>query len=233
MPTPPKKTAAAPQKITAWSFSRLNDYRKCAKYAFFKHVLRMKEPGNDAMARGASIGEEAEKFAKAKPRTKCPESLACFEEEFRELQKNIVSCELEWAFTKEWKPTGWFDDDAWCRVKTDCCYRVKKTDRLRVIDFKTGKERESHMEQLDLYALAGLLMEPDVEEVQVELWYLDLGVLRPDEPKIYTRADVPALKKKWEKETKPMLTDGRFQEKPNNGCRYCHFSKAKGGPCKF
>lgn len=234
MPTPPKKSAtAAVNKITAWSFSRWNDYRKCAKFAYFKHVLRLKEPGNDAMARGAAIGEEAEKFAKAKKRAKCPPSLATFEQEFRDLQGRVIMSEEEWAFTSAWTKTGWFDRDAWCRVKVDCAYVDEARNILVVIDYKTGKINEQHLEQLSLYALAGLLMEPTVDGVEVQLWYLDQGVQKPDEQKIYPRSDEAKLKKEWAKNTKPMLSDGRFAEKPGNACRWCHFSKAKGGPCKY
>lgn len=231
MPTPPKPTAAT-QRLTAWSFSRWNDYRKCAKYAFFKHVLRMKEPGNDAMERGGKIGDAAEAFATASTRKKCPPELQTFEQEFRVLQKiKGVRSEEEWAFTQFWAPTGWFDKDAWCRVKVDCFYVVGGIGK--VIDYKTGKVNEAHLEQLSLYALAAMLQEDALEEVTVELWYLDHGVLKPDEPKKYTRADIPALKKEWAANTKPMLSDGKFAEKPSKACSWCHFSKNKGGPCKY
>lgn len=234
MPTPPKPTAAT-QRLTAWSFSRWNDYRKCAKYAFFKHVLRMKEPGNDAMTRGGEIGTLAEEFAKANPRKKCPPELQTFEQEFRELQKihkkTGVRSEEEWAFTQFWAPTGWFDKDAWCRVKVDCFYAVNR--KGMVIDYKTGKVNENHLEQLSLYALAALVMVDDIDEVEVQLWYTDQGIQKPDSPQVYTRADLPALKKEWAANTKPMLSDGRFAEKPGKACTWCHFSKGKGGPCKY
>lgn len=233
MPTPPKPAAAGTQKITAWSFSRWNDYKKCAKYAYYKHVLRMKEPGNSAMDRGAAIGELAEKFAKASKRAKCPTELKTFEQEFRALQCRVVMSEEEWAFTPKWTRTGWFDKDAWCRVKVDCAYYDEVAKRLVVIDYKTGKLNDTHLDQLSLYALAGFIIEEQAAEVEVQLWYLDHGVQKPDEPKVYVRADVPKLKKEWEKNTKPMLSDGRFPEKPGKACGWCHFSKGKGGPCKY
>lgn len=234
MPTPPKPSAASPAgRITAWSFSRWNDYRKCARFAYFKHVLRLKEPGNAAMDRGAAIGELAEKFAKAKKRAKCPTELQTFEQEFRDLQCRVVMSEEEWAFTSKWAKTGWFDKDAWCRVKVDCAYVDEKRNILVVIDYKTGKINETHLEQLSLYALAGMIVEPTVVGVEVQLWYLDHGVQKPDAPKIYPRSELAKLKKEWEKNTKTMLSDGRFPEKPGKACTWCHFSQAKGGPCKY
>ena len=244
MPTPPKKTALAKavSKITAWSFSRWNDYNKCAKFAFFKHVLRLKEPGNEAMERGGRIDELATEFAKANPkkRVKCPPELKTFEKEFRDLQKRVTMSQEEWAFNREWRRTGWFDKDAWCRVKMDCAYvdeqrlvAGKKRRILVVIDYKTGKERDYHEDQMLLYALAGLLVEEGVDGVEVQLWYLDLGVQRPDEQRVFMRSELAGLKKVWEGKTKPMLSDTRFQEKAGRHCAYCHFRKANGGPCKF
>lgn len=236
MPVAPRKTAtAATAHITAWSFSRLNDYRKCPKLAFYKHVQKLKEPGSAAMDRGSDIHEEAQVFAQKNSRTKCPESLECFEQELRVLQKNKVSlaCEQQWTFTKEWKPTGWFDKDAWCRQIVDAMYIDKTRNVLVVIDHKTGKLNPAHEEQLDLYALAGLIMFPDVAGVEVQLWYHDHGVQKPDQPKVYTHLDIPALKKKWEGNVKPMLADRSFREKPGKACTWCHFSKGNGGPCKF
>lgn len=241
MPIQTKAPALVPdgkRKIEAWSFSRWNDYNKCARLAFYKHVLRLKEPGSAAMERGSAIGELAERFAqKGSKRKKCPAELAAFEAEFRDLQTRLVRSEEEWAFRKDWTPTGWFDDDAWCRVKVDCAYVDPGRKLMVVIDYKTGKERDYHLEQLDLYALAGFLkaeeLGDDVTHVEVQLWYLDQGVQRPSEPKVYALADVPGLKRRWNTDTKKMLTDVRFPEKPGNACRWCHFRKANSGPCKY
>lgn len=239
MPTPPKPTAAT-AGITAWSFSRLNDWRKCAKYAYFKHVLRMKEPGSEALDRGSRIGELAEKFASpAGKRMKTPGELQTFEVEFRDLQKRKVHSEEEWAFTKEWAPTGWFDKDAWARCKVDAFHieaRGKGKDaRVTgvVIDYKTGKINPVHLEQVTLYALAAFLKFPELQDVEVQLWYLDHGVLHPEPLRLFSRNDVPALKKEWDGNVGPMLRDRRFVEKPSKACTWCHFSKGKGGPCKY
>lgn len=234
MPVAPK-AAAGPTKITAWSFSRLNDYRKCPKLAFYKHVKKLKEPGSPAMTRGSDIHEQGQVFANKNARTKCPPELATFEQEFRVLQKNKLTLivEQQWCFTKDWTPTGWFDPDAWCRQIVDAGYIRKEDNVLVIIDYKTGKLNEAHLQQLDLYALAGLLMYPDVAGVEVQLWYLDQGVQWPEKTTIYTAKDIPALKKKWNAEVKPMLADGTFRERPGKACTWCHFSKGKGGPCKY
>ena len=63
--------------------------------------------------------------------------------------------------------------------------------------------------------------------------YVDHGVLKPDAAKVFTRKDIPALKKKWEGNSRAMLADGTFREKPGKACTWCAYSKGKGGPCKY
>lgn len=219
-------------KITAWSFSRLQDYRSCARKAYYKHVAKLKEPGNAAMDRGSAIGKMAEDFIRGTLKV-CPPEVAAFKEEFLELRKRKATTEEQWAFDKDWNEVDWFAAEAWLRVKTDIHSFDLKSNTLIVIDNKTGKIREEHLEQLKLYALGGFLKFPTVEFVDVRLWYLDQAAEVPEEPKVYSRSELPALKAYWLKETKAMLADTRFAPKPGYGCRYCFFSKSKGGPCAY
>ncbi len=240
---------SAPKKITAWSYSRYRDWKRCPFYAKCKHVDRMPEPGSPAMDRGGKVHKMAQDYVEAKRApTKISEELACFEVEFKDLRKMKALCENEWAFTREWQPTGWFDTDAWLRVKMDVHYVNTKQNRLYVTDHKTGKVSDDFEEQEELYAIGGLLMYPTVDDVCVQFWYLDAGEISSTgvghgskDPTaadkaaggIYTRDQLPALLKKWEKKVAPMLADTRFPPKANWACGRCAFSKAKSGPCKF
>jgi CRISPR/Cas system-associated exonuclease Cas4 (RecB family) len=108
-----------------------------------------------------------------------------------------------------------------------------------VTDWKTGKFRaeinDDYIEQLELYALAALRLHPHLKEVRPRLVYIDVGLIFPavDNPIVFTQADVPKLKKLWEKRTKPMMSDTTFAPRPNDKCKWCHFRKSSGGPCKF
>ena len=53
-----------PTTITSWSFSRYSVYILCALKAKFAFVDKIKEPGNDAMARGDAIHKQAEAYLK-------------------------------------------------------------------------------------------------------------------------------------------------------------------------
>lgn len=236
-----KKPAA---KITSWSFSRYSDYKQCPLKAKLKHIDKIKEPPNPAMARGAAIHTIAEEYIKGKGRSLPPE-LKSFSDLFKMLRKqykksiNGMVVEDNWAFTKDWTETEWNNwVYCWVRIKLDCAHH--HDDEIMIVsDWKTGKFRqemnEDYIEQLELYALAALMLHPHIKEVRPRLVYLDQGVVYPpeDSPMIFTPADIPKLKKIWEKRTKPMLNDTTFAPRPNDKCHWCFFSASKNGPCKY
>lgn len=225
MPTKPTMV----KKIMAWSYSRFNDYLKCPALARYKHVDKLKEPDNAAMANGSRIHTLAEQFAGGKL-AKLPTELGNFKKEFADLRKAKPSLEQDWAFDRAWAVVSWFAPNAWVRIKMDAHY-IDKKNVCVVIDHKTGKiYEEDHALQRSLYAVGAFHMYPDVKTVVTKHWYLDLGEERVS---TFIRTQLPALTKGWEDRTTPMLNDVRFPPTPGNHCRWCHFRKSNGGPCKF
>lgn len=218
----------AKQKITSWSYSRYSCYMECPAKAKYKFIEKLPEPSSPAMARGSEIHQLAEDYTSGKIK-RMPKELALFKEEFTELKKCKPMLEETWAFTSDWEETTWNDwNGCALRIKTDASL-VDGTD-LYVIDHKTGKKRDGYGEQLDLYALGGMLKFPHVKTVHTQLWYLDSGEQVVEE---YSSKDMKKLQKGWDKKVHPMLNDTLFSPKPNHTCRWCAFSKSKGGPCKF
>lgn len=242
MPTKPV------QKITSWSFSRYSDYVQCPLKAKLKHIDKIREPQNDAMARGAEIHKIAENYIKGIT-ARLPKELKLFKDEFKELKAmckkdpDSIMVEDSWAFKSDWTKTVWNDwVGCWLRVKLDCAHQ-EDSKVLIITDWKTGKfsdyNLEDYVEQLELYALGALLLFPQLEEVRPRLAYLDHGIIYPDpgQPLVFKRKDVVGLRKLWERRTKAMLNDKIFAPKPNNKCKWCFFRKANaaagGGQCKF
>lgn len=242
--------------LTSWSYSRYSDYCQCPLKFKLKHIDKVQEPKNAAMERGSLIHSLAEDYIKGKI-SRLPKDLSKFGKEFRSLRKVYqqrmagLVVEDNWSFTKDWTQTTWNDwTHCWVRIKLDLAQHELNQDletyTLRIRDWKTGKFREDqneqYKEQLELYALAGLLMFPHVDIVLPELVYLDEGVIYPDEKTrqadmVFTRKDVPRLKKLWEKKVKPMMNDKNFAPRPNQFCKWCHYRKDNatngGGQCKF
>lgn len=231
-------------KVTSWSFSRYVDYTTCPARFKYKHLDKLPEPPSPAMERGTAIHKLAEDYVKG-ALAKLPQELAQFKAEFARLKKEKIKfVEEQWAYRADWAHTMWNDwTGCWLRVKMDVAYINVEHNALVPIDHKTGKFREEknaeYLTQLELYGLAGLVQHPTVDVVSPRLWYLDQGRVYPDpeqdEPEIeYFRKDEAALKKKWTARVKPMFNDTTFRPTPSDaGCRYCHYRKANGGPCKY
>ena len=241
MPTPVVKQA---RPLTSWSFSRYSDYKQCPARFKYKHLEKREEPAGEAIARGRIIHDAAAAYIKGEGKSAVPSALQSFAVEFKDLRARYkqratatVVVEDDWAFTREWEPTVWDDwAHCWVRVKLDAAHSPDQR-MLHLRDWKTGKLRPElhaeYLEQLELYALVALLTFDWVEEVRPELCYLDLGVVYPEVPLIYKRADIPRLKKLWETRVAPMFKDRLFAPRANSKCRFCHYRKDNGGPCKF
>lgn len=232
MPTKPKP-GAKPAQFTSFSFSRWHDYVECPLRARYKHLDKLpgREPG-PALERGNRIHKLAERYATGNL-VKLPPDLSCFTEEFKALRqvKRELIVEQQWAFNQAWEPTGWFDGDVLCRVILDVAwYRGDEADG---IDHKTGKVYPYHHDQLDLQGLA-LFQQAEVKgtgpikKATGRLWYLDQGT---EDTVTYKLSDVPKLIKLWRQRTAKMLADRSFKPKPGAGCRWCDYSRDKGGPC--
>lgn len=237
------------KQITSWSFSRYSTYKQCPLKLKLSAIDRIREPGNEAMQRGDAIHKLAEKYIKGEGRALPPE-LKLFGDEIKKLRaqykkKKISGMVVEdnWSFTKDWDETQWDDwIHCWLRIKLDCAHH-EDDETLIITDWKTGKFRaemnEEYVEQLELYALAALLLHEHIQQVKPRLAYLDLGITYPeaDKPLVFTRADIPRLKKLWEKRTKAMLSDQQFAPRPNDKCRWCFYrasnKAAGGGQCKY
>jgi len=236
------------RKITSWSFSRWSDHSLCPLKAKFKHVDRIKEPGNAAMDRGTKIHDSAAHYIKGAI-ARVPTDLKLVAPTLKDLRKRYkkspdsIVVEDTWAFTRDWEVTQWDNwNHCWVRIKLDCAYFEDATTMV-VIDWKTGKFRaeqaDDYIMQLELYALGAMLTFPQVEVVKPRLVYTDLGTVYPvqDGDIMHTRGDLAQLRKAWEQRTKPMLRDGTFAPRPNDKCRWCHYRNsnkaAGGGQCKF
>lgn len=242
--------------ITSWSFSRYSDYKKCPLMFKLKHIDRIKEPPNEAMANGTWVHELAEAYIKGnplkdragKPIKGCPPQLEGLKPELDKLRKMYkrktlpMIVEDQWGFDIEWNEAAWNDwANCWLRVKLDCAHYEDST-TLYIRDWKTGKmstyKNVEYAEQLELYALVALIMSA-VEDVTVvpEIGWTETGEFYPPEDQrvTYTKADIPRLTKLWLDRIRPMFNDKNFPPKANSGCKWCHFRAGgpNGGPCKF
>lgn len=231
------------QKITSWSFSRWAAYSECPLKAKLKFIDKLPEPSSPALERGTALHALCEAYLRGHKRT-VPKEVKPIEAQLKDLKKRGAIPEAEFAFTSEWRAVSWFDRSAWCRVKADAIIPpVLDADVLtvEVHDFKSGGKlqpdgevvsKDEYPVQLRLYALAGLLTYPAAEKAHTSLIFIDHGKVVPMEDE-FTSKDIKTLQKEWAVRTKKMLNDTTFKPTPGNACRWCHFRKANGGPCKY
>lgn len=224
---------SAIQKIKAWSFSLWKTYQQCPRKVKLNKIDGIKEPGSAAMDRGTDIHADAERYVK-EPTSPMAESLKLYRKEFLKLRElgDIVKPEEEWAFNQKWEPVPW--KVGWVRLKMDCYYitTVKGKRVMTIIDYKTGKVYEDNKKQLSFYALAGFLRFPDVDSINVELWYLDQGPKHTHKDS-YVAKELEDMKAAWVAASTPLLNDTIFAPRPGWYCRFCFYSAAKNGNCEY
>lgn len=218
-------------------------YEKCPAQFKYKTIDKLPDPGSAATQRGNDVHKAGERFLKGEIKTLPPEFIR-FKDQMKALKKLEPMVEQQWGFTADWQPTGWFGSNTWLRIVCDVAIEYDDN-TAEVIDFKTGKKYSTNEDQIELFSGAPFMRRPEIEHVTARLWYLDVpdGPKEPWEPhpdstaneviREYTRDDWEKSKPEWVKRTRAMFNDKKFAPKPNSGCQWCPYSKAKGGPCKY
>lgn len=212
----------------AWGFSKLDVFRSCKAKFKYQFMEKLPQGSSPAMERGSKMHEVIESYLNGWITTLAPE-VENWKEQLDELKTKNFRTEQALGFDNKWEQLeNWFQPTVWLRVKMDAYYITD--DKITVIDFKSGKFRKPSTEQVELYALAGFAMHPQMKESIAEMWYLDTGdVFR----KVYTADQVPALQLKYEAYVKPMYSETQWAPAPSMECRWCPYSKTKGGKCKY
>lgn len=162
---------------------------------------------------------------------------------FRTLYKRgALTIEADLVFMSGWELTSKFHKDAWLRTKLDVL--VINGKKAKVVDWKSGgidkrtgliRENEKYADQLQIYSAAVLVAYPEIEQVESSLIFIDApeGANEVVQGGLMTKSALPGFKKKWSQRSAGMLADQIFAARPGFHCRFCAFSKTKGGPCSF
>lgn len=222
--------------LTAWSYSVYTQYTKCPRSVCFEKIERVRMPDtpNEQMERGNRLHKEAERAVLAPKMPTLSVDMFRFKDLLADMRKKKAVVEQQWAFTKQWLPTGWFSDDCWLRIKVDACTDVAKV--VTITDYKTGKIYPDHRQQRSLYGLGGLqlvqlgAMAKGAKDAKViaQHLYLDGGATGTE---TYTMKDLEPLKREWTARTREMLNDTKYPIIEGRHCTWCRYRKSNGGPC--
>lgn len=212
----------------AWGFSKLDVFRACKAKFKFQFIDKIPSDGSPAMERGQKMHENIEGYLNGWETELIPEN-AAWKEALDALKQKDFKAEQALGFDSSWnKLPDWFSKATWLRVKMDASY--KEGAKGKAIDFKSGKYRIPSTEQIELYAIGLHAANPELEEVSAEFWFIDTGEVYE---KAYTRAELLALRKKYEGYAGSMYNEAAWNPEPSRECRWCPYSKTKGGKCKY
>lgn len=226
--------------IQAWSYSRLTTWVQCPFKAKLLMIDKLKEPSNEAMERGSSIHEMLERYMNGHI-AKSPKVAGVYKDYLKSLRKEKSTCEIfaaemQVAFNKELKQVDWFAYDAWLRAIMDLYIKYDNTKAL-IIDYKTGRKKDEHLEQADMYAAIFYLLNKDTFNsdgiLDVKFLYVDQPQLTDMLEKSYNLSTCEKHLKRFLKMGEAMTKDKSFKKKPSNKCKWCYFRKSNGGPCNY
>jgi hypothetical protein len=160
--------------------------------------------------------------------TKLSQELGHYQGMLDEFMQRTNFLEHQVALTRAWEVTQWESPTAWLRAVLDL--KIVEGSSAEVIDWKTGKIYPDHEDQKELYSLTTFAEHPEVKEVKATHVYVDL---RKNTQKTYARDNAEAMQERWNRRVGVMQLDTEFIPNPNYGCRWCPYSKANGGPCRF
>lgn len=226
-------TGSVPTKanLTTFSYSRIKTYDECPKRAKYKYIEGKDEPSGEAAQKGTDIHEAIETWFKdpTAPTKKFHKNVLRMEQ--LKSEAGELQVELQVALNRDWARVDWFSPDIWLRGIFDLVIYNAETRSLLIVDWKTGKPRESHHEQLELYALLGFHVWP-AYSVDSRVFYTS----KPDGPMVrtvYSQNDMVAIKEKWEDRLAYIEKDHAFPANPGGHCRWCHFRRTNEGPCVY
>jgi len=208
----------------AWSYSALTQYETCPKQFWHYRIKRdYKDAGNDTSKYGEMVHKSFKEYIfDNRPLPLSIKHMAEFVDPYKHGKFQQKYGELQLAINAEFRPTGWFDKDVYCRAIVD--FLGTTDDVALVVDWKTGKMKpDEEATQLSLTGVMVMLHDPDINTVVLRyVWTQHKGkhtqfiVKRSQIPAIWNRL-APRLKRYQEAHKRD-----DFPANPSGLCRkYC------------
>ena len=211
----------------AYSYSAIKQYEQCPAQYTFSRIDRLPQPSGEAAARGTMIHTEIEAVFKG--------GLPLVSDHIQHLLPMLekwkgmnAQSEMQFSIDDKWNAVDYKNPSAWFRGVIDLY--IEQDNKANVRDFKTGKDRD-YTDQVETYAGVVLSTKPHIDEVSLAIDFIDLKKTR--EYKTIERKDLPALQEKLTDRINRLKAESIFSANPSGLCRFCHYRKDNGGPCKW
>jgi hypothetical protein len=226
-----------PNMPTTWSYSKWEMWSMCPLRYKLTHVDKGRPfERSPAMERGDKIHKDIAAHLQPAPESPAPPLPADVVGYARQLMGEIRAIpgriiEQKWAYDAEWRPVGYFANNTWLRNILDVGLPYDDG-TFETVDWKTGKQYDTNADQMECFAVTimGRFHETGAREVKTRLVYIDAET---QEVETYHYRDFANLSAKWTANANKMLADRVWLPKPNAKCKWCPFSRSKGGPCRY
>jgi hypothetical protein len=232
-----------------WSFSQWEAYNQCpAKWNYASIQKLPRKPPGPAAARGLEMHNRVESYIKgeisweecqfgkthlrfgAKKPAVVSEKYRTVLDDFRTHSNGDRHTELKLNFDEDWCQAGLITKPKWVTAVFDAARVANGT--VEIAEWKSGSPKETHVNQRELYALAGLRRWLGVEQVKVTTVYLE-DTAPPQRLTVKSTAE-DKLRTIWLERAETMRNDNICAPRPGDYCRYmCDFAANKGGPCVY
>lgn len=178
-------------KSWAWSFTKKTNYDICPKRYYHLEVAKdyAEDKTGEQLTYGKAVHEALDKAcSKGEPLPKTLGFLQHWVDLVREWPGEIKT-ELQYAVTRDFKPTEWFAPNVWFRGICDLLMTSK--DKVAVAwDWKTGKVKHNS-QQLMIMSTCIMVHNPEIEKVKTRFVWLQDNCTTPEE------FDRKNLSKEW------------------------------------
>lgn len=213
------------------SYSKWLTWHKCAAKYNYSYNLKLPQNFGPAAARGTEVHATVDKYILGQAPRLHPDIHKTWGAYIEPLMQFECAPEEKWAVDKKWNIVPWDDKKSWARGIFDL--RVKSDAHLEIKEWKTGKIYEEHAYQKHLYGTIALILFPTYNSVTVTGVYFDQSKKAQPAPEEYSLSDLPMMKLTWKDRFTRLEKDKDFNPNPTFMCRFCDYSAAKGGPCRF
>jgi len=218
-----------------WSFSQWETYNQCPAKWKYQSVLKLpRRPAGPAASRGLEIHATVEEYIKGSDSSILHEAVKPkyipVLDAFRNHENGDRYTEKKLAFDVEWSITAPTSKLAAVIAVLDAS-RFGNDRTLHVGEWKSGKPKDTHVDQRKLYAMFGWKAW-NAERVEVTTYYLE-DTAPPARIVLESENGFMKLRQLWDDRISTMRRDEMCAPRPGFGCRFCDFSKANGGPCIF
>lgn len=216
-----------------WSFSQWENYQQCPRR--WKHKTRDKlptSPAGPAAQRGLEIHQTVEDYINgALHSTLHPAIAPAYQEVFDTYRL--------WPNGDRWteRKLGLGRDFGWAGSDSPTAYVIMVFDvmafdgeTVHIGEWKSGKPKETHRDQRSLYSLGALKWYPSAKQAIATTYYLEDTEV-PQKLTVAATA-TPKLEAIWLQRAEQMEQDQICAPRPGFYCKWCDFSKFKGGPCQ-